>query len=181
LETAQCRSTGLHKRREVVLDNFPKPIFDNVIIFVAEDVSERSDLVPWLSGQKHSGLAAELGYRFADAFETPLNRIGYQSVFFEARAVHAFRVPAIAWPFSIISSRRRAGLSEGKGSVSIDFLLEPRLSDRLFHHIDSGAEQFRKVLPEPFPLPEVVKAARKKAFIQPHCDIDIARVRLAPR
>ena len=48
--------------------------------------------MPRLSGQKHSGLIAELSYRFADAFETPLDRIGHETVFFEGRSVHAFRV-----------------------------------------------------------------------------------------
>ena len=77
-----------------MLNNLPKPVFDYVIIFVAHDVSECFDLVPWLSWQKHRSLVAELGYRFADAFKTALDRIGNESVFLEGRSVHTFRVPS---------------------------------------------------------------------------------------
>jgi hypothetical protein len=132
--------------------------------------------VPWLSGQEHSGLVAELGQRFANTFETPLHRIGYESVFFEGRRVQVFRVSVDRLTVLNNIERRLAGLSKSNRSVPIDFLLESWLSDRLLHYIDSRTEQFRKILPEPFALPEIVKAARREAFVKPNRNIDIARI-----
>ena len=96
LQPSQRGPAGFHQRREVVLNDLPKPIFADVIVVVAEDVSERSDFVPRLSGQQHSSLVAELGYRLADAFKTTLDRIGNESIFPERRPVHTFGVPGDA-------------------------------------------------------------------------------------
>jgi hypothetical protein len=41
-----------------------------------------------------------------------------------------------------MSSKRRAGFSEGKGAIPVDLLLETLLADRLFDHVHLTPEQF---------------------------------------
>ena len=41
-----------------------------------------------------------------------------------------------------MSSKRRAGFSEGKGAVPIDLFLKTLLADRLFDYVHLAAEQF---------------------------------------
>ena len=126
--------------REIDLHDIPKPIFPDEIILVTQAVSGRSYLVPGMARHESPGQITLFSRSFADPFEAPLNSIVGFPVSPECRHVHAGDILWIACAFSMISSRRRAGLSEGKSAVSVDLCLEPLLAHRLFDDIHPAAE-----------------------------------------
>src|SRR6266571_4891012 len=78
----------------------------------------------------------------------------------------------------MMSSRRRAGFSEGKGAVPVDLFLETLLAHRLFNHVHLAAEQLGQMLLKVFQPAEIVKAALRKVLAQANRDIDVSRIGL---
>jgi hypothetical protein len=74
---------------------------------------------------------------------------------------------------SIMSRRRRGIRLEGKGAVSVDFVLKTLLSYGFRHYIDFTAEQPREALLKLLKLPERIEAATAKAVRQLHSNIDV--------
>jgi len=67
-QPAQGFLTGGAQRRQVDLHNVPKPIFPDGVVFVAQAVAERSDLLPRLTGDKGCGQIAQFRCGFANPF-----------------------------------------------------------------------------------------------------------------
>lgn len=74
------------------MDDLPKPAPDDVVVFVAKDVSEGPDLLPRLRGQQRGGAVTEFGHRLADPLKATLYRIANERVCFKCRFVHPLRV-----------------------------------------------------------------------------------------
>ncbi len=71
------------------MHDVPKPVFADGVILVPQTVSERPYLLPGLARYKGCGLVPQFSRRFADPFETPLNRIVGFTVFLERGSIHS--------------------------------------------------------------------------------------------
>src|ERR1019366_322994 len=74
-----------------------------------------------------------------------------------------------------MSSRRRAGLSEGKGAVSVDFGLKALFADRLFDDIHFAAQNAGETPFEFAQAAEICEPASREVLAEAHGDIDVVR------
>jgi len=75
----------------------------------------------------------------------------------------------------MMSSKRRAGLSEGKGAVSVDFQLKPLLAHWLFDDVHPAAQNAGRNLFELAQRAEISKPSRSEIFAGAYGHIDIVR------
>lgn len=74
-----------------------------------------------------------------------------------------------------MSSRRREGLSEGKGAVSVDFRLKTLFAHRLFDDIYSAAENAGQPPFEFAQAPEIIETSRREILAEAYRDVNIVR------
>src|ERR1022692_1896829 len=75
----------------------------------------------------------------------------------------------------MMSSSRRAGLSEGKGTVPVDLYLKTLLAHRLFDDIHLAAQNAGQALFEIAQTAEIIEPWRREILAETHRHIDIVR------
>jgi len=88
----KCRLYRCRHLRQISGCDLPNPRRINLVIRVAEHVSERPHRLPWRPRRKLLGLGAELGCRLAQAFEASLNRVTGPPIRVEPRPIHTLQV-----------------------------------------------------------------------------------------
>jgi len=86
----------------------------------------------------------------------------------KSRSLHLRKHP-------MMSSRRRAGLSEGTGAVSVDLYLKTFLAHRLFDDIHFASQYSGQTPFEFAQAPEIIETWRREILAEPHRHIDIVR------
>ncbi len=80
-----------------------------------------------------------------------------------------------------MSSRRRAGLSEGKGAVSVDLFLEALFAHWFFNHIDPATEYLGQAPFKSVQAADGVETRLRKILSQADNHADVGRRVLATR
>jgi hypothetical protein len=123
----------------------------------------------------------QFGRRFADPLKATLNRIVvFRSSWNATTSILAVQ-RRIACAFSTMSSTRRAGLSEGKGAVPVDFCLKTIVARRLFDDIHFAAQDPGQLPFKTIKTVKVAEAALREILAEADRHVDIVRGILSAR
>jgi hypothetical protein len=84
----KASSQAAHNGGRSICTMSPKPVLPDGIVFVAQAVSKRPHLIPWLTRHEGRGQIAKFSRGFANPFEAALHRIVSLLVFLKRCHVH---------------------------------------------------------------------------------------------